>query len=70
VRRCWRFGQARPVTAHVICADTEGAVVRNIRRKQEMVETMMTELAQHMGDEYRASVKQVYHRPRIIEIPE
>jgi len=30
----------------------------------------MTELAQHMGDEYRASVKQVYHRPRIIEIPE
>lgn len=70
VRRCWRFGQARPVTAHVICADTEGAVVRNIRRKQSMVETMMTELAQHMGDEYRASVKQVYHRPRIIAIPE
>ena len=24
VRRCWRFGQTRPVSVHVIAADTEG----------------------------------------------
>jgi hypothetical protein len=34
VRRCWRFGQTRPVDAHIITADTEGAVVANIKRKE------------------------------------
>lgn len=45
VRRCWRFGQTKPVHVHIISADCEGAVVANIRRKdqqhQEMSERMM-----------------------------
>jgi DNA modification methylase/superfamily II DNA or RNA helicase len=35
VRRCWRFGQENPVQVHVITAETEGAVVKNIQRKEE-----------------------------------
>lgn len=35
VRRCWRFGQENPVQVHVITAETEGAVVTNIKRKEE-----------------------------------
>lgn len=45
VRRCWRHGQKRPVNVWVITADSEGAVVENIRRKQIQVDHMMTEMA-------------------------
>src|SRR5690606_4941783 len=45
IRRCWRQGQKRDVTAWVIAADTEGAVVENIRRKQIQADTMMEEMA-------------------------
>jgi hypothetical protein len=38
IRRCWRFGQSRPVNVHVITAETEGAVVSNIKRKEREAE--------------------------------
>lgn len=45
IRRCWRFGQKNPVHVHIVSADCEGAVVANIRRKdqqhKEMTEKMM-----------------------------
>lgn len=34
IRRCWRFGQSRDVYVHIVSADTEGAVVENIKRKE------------------------------------
>jgi hypothetical protein len=34
VRRCWRFGQMRPVEVHIFSSDLEGAVVANLRRKE------------------------------------
>lgn len=34
VRRCWRFGQTRPVNVHVIRAQTESAIVANYQRKE------------------------------------
>lgn len=42
VRRCWRFGQQRPVNVHVITAETEGAVVANIKRKEEDFAAMLS----------------------------
>jgi len=33
IRRCYRFGQTRPVHVHIVSADTEGAVVANIKDK-------------------------------------
>src|SRR5947209_7663225 len=49
VRRCWRFGQTHPVHAHVITADSEGAVVDNISRKERQAAEMMESLVRHMG---------------------
>ncbi len=40
VRRSWRFGQERPVAAHVVMAETEGRVLATIREKQAAHETM------------------------------
>lgn len=50
VRRCWRFGQSHEVDVHVITADTEGAVVANIKRKEADAERMAQEMVSHMHD--------------------
>lgn len=42
VRRCWRFGQTKSVNVHVITADTEGAVVENIKRKERDFNVMLS----------------------------
>lgn len=50
VRRCWRFGQTKPVNVHLIVAETEGAVLANIKRKeadaQAMAENMVAEMSE------------------------
>jgi hypothetical protein len=50
VRRCYRFGQKREVNAHIITAETEGAVKDNIRRKQEQANTMAGEMVAYMRE--------------------
>lgn len=50
IRRCWRFGQSRPVNVHVITAETEGAVVSNIKRKEADAEAMYSNMIAHMKD--------------------
>lgn len=56
-RRCWRFGQTRPVTSYMITSEAEGAVVRNQERKladfdlmgARMVEFMQEEMERELG---------------------
>lgn len=48
VRRCWRFGQKRPVTVHIITAETEGAVKANIERKQRQANEMASQMVEYM----------------------
>jgi hypothetical protein len=50
IRRCWRFGQVKPVTAHFIAAETEGAVVANLRRKEADADRMAAAMVEHMAD--------------------
>lgn len=50
VRRCWRFGQGRPVEVYVVTADTEGAVVRNIERKERQAKKMMEQIVLNMAE--------------------
>lgn len=49
VRRCWRFGQTRPVDCYIITAETEGAVVKNIERKEQQAREMMDNIVEHMA---------------------
>ncbi|WMT85591.1 helicase [Pelagibacterium sp. 26DY04] len=49
-RRFWRFGQKKPVTVHFISAETEGAVVANLRRKERDAERMAAAMVEHMAD--------------------
>lgn len=54
IRRCWRFGQMRPVEVHTIRAETDGAVVANFRRKAEDVAKMGAELVALVGKDQLA----------------
>ncbi len=40
VRRCWRFGQKDQVNVYVITSEAEGAVVKNINRKERDFKAM------------------------------
>lgn len=63
IRRFWRFGQAKPVNVHFIAAETEGAVVANLRRKEADAERMAAAMVRHMADlssqQVRGSVRTV-----------
>lgn len=50
IRRCWRFGQKRDVNVHVVSADTEGAVVENIKRKDQQNSEMSKNMVEHMRE--------------------
>ena len=45
VRRCWRFGQKRPVDVHIFASQQEGAVVANLRRKEAAAKEMSDAMA-------------------------
>ena len=50
VRRCWRFGQDKPVRVHIVTSELEGAVVANIKRKERDALTMRAGMVEHMRD--------------------
>jgi hypothetical protein len=57
IRRCWRFGQTREVNCYVITSETEGAVVRNIERKEKQAQHLMEGMVRHMKDEMTKNIR-------------
>lgn len=56
VRRCWRFGQTRPVNVHLFVSELEGSVLRNLRRKEEEARLMSDALSDETSEMVRKSV--------------
>lgn len=50
VRRCWRFGQASPVTVDMITTPGGAKALASLRRKAEQADQMFTALVEHMKD--------------------
>lgn len=50
IRRFWRFGQTQPVRCHIVVAETEGATLANIRRKEADADRMAAAMVAHMAD--------------------
>ena len=48
VRRCWRFGQKKEVNVNIITADTEGATLENIKRKEHDAQKMAENMVENM----------------------
>lgn len=55
-RRCWRFGQTEPCDCYIVTSELEGAVVRNIERKERDFEAMNEGMVEHMRDEMNREV--------------
>lgn len=76
VRRCWRFGQKKPVDVYVITADTEGAVVANIENKErifsEMLKGMIAATQEITKENIKATAKQTdeYRPSMTMQIPQ
>lgn len=56
IRRQWRFGQLNTVHVHIVSADTEGAVVANIKRKDAQHKELMASMMVHMEKLTKKSV--------------
>lgn len=50
VRRCWRFGQQRPVNVDIVTTPGEESVISNLTRKSVQATTMFNELIANMQD--------------------
>jgi len=50
IRRCWRFGQKKPVSVYFVSAQLEGNVIKNLERKNEQAEEMMKAMIDEMKD--------------------
>ncbi len=66
VRRCWRFGQTRPVNAHIVISEDEGQVLQNVQRKEQQASEMFDGLVAHLGEVRR---EETVRERRDMEIP-
>ena len=75
VRRCWRFGQQKPVNVYIVISDAEGAVKLNIERKQRDAQRMTQELIKHtsaiLAGDIKATVRmtQSYFATEFMQLP-
>lgn len=49
IRRCWRYGQERPVNVHIVVSELEHQIVDNVRRKEAEASRLTDALVRHMG---------------------
>lgn len=56
IRRCWRFGQTRPVHAYVVLTDLEEPIYGNVLRKEREAEAMGEALVRHVAAFERAEI--------------
>jgi hypothetical protein len=48
IRRCWRYGQTRPVNVHIVLSDLEGQIADNVARKERQAANFTSELVEAM----------------------
>ncbi|MEE1007194.1 MAG: helicase C-terminal domain-containing protein, partial [Acutalibacteraceae bacterium] len=64
VRRCWRFGQNKPVNVYVILSEREVNVLENIKRKQKQMDNMQKKMTELMKS---VTLSEIKHTTRITE---
>lgn len=54
VRRCWRYGQTRPVHVHLVLSELEKQIANNVVRKERQTGRLIDGLVEAMHREWRA----------------
>lgn len=70
VRRSWRFGQTSEVTAHVVIAETELPIWRNVQRKAADHDAMKAAMTKAMAGAQRESKRRAYTRAPAVDLPD
>jgi len=68
VRRCWRFGQTRPVKVDIVTSEGELGVMKNLQRKAAQADKMFSILVQEMNNEIKIDRSTKYDK--ITEVPQ
>lgn len=69
VRRCWRFGQKRDVTAHVVTTEAEEQIVSNLRRKEKQSVELFEKIVANMANHYKSETD-IYNATKKVEAPQ
>lgn len=74
IRRCYRFGQKKPVSAHIILSEIEETIFHNVLRKEKEASEVMSELVKHTSVFERAEIGQaarpdIYQPTKAIVLP-
>ena len=56
IRRCWRFGQTRPVRVSIVLSDLEGTIYENVLRKETEAIEMSDQIVKHVAEYERTEV--------------
>lgn len=67
VRRCWRFGQTRPVQVDIVLTEGERRIMENMERKSAAADLMFASLVAEMNN--AMSIKPAEPSNREMEIP-
>lgn len=68
VRRCWRFGQTKPVVIDVVATEGEMGILKNLQRKSNQADEMFDNLVKEMNS--NSEVKRDIYKSKRVEIPE
>jgi len=60
IRRCWRYGQTRPVTVDTVATEGEVRVLENMRRKARQADEMFSRLVEAMQAANRIERVNIY----------
>lgn len=63
VRRCWRFGQKRPVRVDMVTTEGQRGIKANLQRKAAQADAMFERLVQHMNDAMAVSIVNNHTQP-------
>lgn len=66
VRRCWRFGQTRPVRVDIVTTDGERGIKANLQRKAQQADRMFAALVTHMHAAVRIERGRAFTAPEAI----
>ena len=67
VRRCWRFGQKRPVRVDLVTTDGERGVMQNLQRKADQADAMFSRLVAEMN--HSLGIERANNMNKQMEIP-
>ncbi len=74
IRRCYRFGQMRPVKAHIVLSEPEAVIYENVLRKEREGAVLAAQLVAHCAEYEREelgmiSAHQEYRPSMTMELP-